>query len=86
MLEIPGRLDLSARGLQGMHANSLRWLVNRLRYEADVEKHPEILDENVSDPIIVSSLWRGCSVPEAGDASRRRTACAAAPAGDGRRR
>jgi hypothetical protein len=58
VLEIPNRLPLSVRGLQGMHANSLRWLVNRLRYEADVEKHPEILDEDVSDPIVVLGLPR----------------------------
>jgi hypothetical protein len=58
VLEIPARLNLSARGLQGMQANSLRWLVNRLRYEADVEKHPEILDEDVSDPIVVLGLPR----------------------------
>ena len=58
VLEIPTRLDLSVRGLQGMHANSLRWLVNRLRYEADLAKHPEILDEDVSDPIVVLGLPR----------------------------
>jgi hypothetical protein len=58
VLAIPTRLGLSARGLQGMHANSLRWLVNRLRYEADVAKHPEILEENVSDPIVVLGLPR----------------------------
>lgn len=58
VLEIPTRLDLSAQGLQGMYANSLRWLVNRLRYEADVDKHPEILEEDVSDPIVVLGLPR----------------------------
>lgn len=58
VLEIPTRLDLSLSGLQGMQVNSLRWLVNRLRYEADVERHPKILDENVSDPIVVLGLPR----------------------------
>jgi hypothetical protein len=58
VLEIPARLDLSVRGLQGMHANSLRFLVNRLRYEADVARHPRILDEDVSDPIVVLGLPR----------------------------
>jgi hypothetical protein len=58
VLKIPTRLELSARGLQGMQANTLRWLVNRLRYEADVERHPEILDEDVSDPIVVLGLPR----------------------------
>ncbi len=58
VLEIPTRLNLSVRGLQGMHANNIRWLVSRLRYEADVERHPEILDEDVSDPIVVLGLPR----------------------------
>src|SRR5688572_14930808 len=57
-LEIPTRLDMSARGLMGVHANFVRFLVNRLRWEADVAKHPEILDEDVSDPIIVLGLPR----------------------------
>ena len=52
-LRIPTRRTLSVRGLQGVHANFTRFLVNRLRYEADVAKHPEILDEDVSDPIVV---------------------------------
>lgn len=57
-LEIPTRLNMSARGLMGVHANFKRFLVNRLRWEADVERHPEILDEDVSDPIIVLGLPR----------------------------
>ena len=58
VMAIPTRLPLSARGLEGMWANSLRWLVNRLRWEADIEKHPEILEEDVSDPIVVLGLPR----------------------------
>lgn len=58
VLAIPTRLPLSATGLMGMRANTLRWLVNRLRWEADVERHPEILDEDVSDPIVVLGLPR----------------------------
>ena len=57
-LEIPTRLEMSARGLMGLQANFTRFLVNRLRWEADVERHPEILDEDVSDPIIVLGLPR----------------------------
>ena len=57
-LEVPQRLAMSARGLMGVQANFTRFLVNRLRWEADVEKHPEILDEDVSDPIIVLGLPR----------------------------
>ena len=58
VLEIPHRLPLSVMGLKGMHANTVRWLVNRLRWEADVENHPEILDEPVTDPIVVLGLPR----------------------------
>lgn len=58
VLEIPTRLNMSAQGLQGMHANNVRFLVNRLRYEADVKRHPEILEEDVSDPIVVLGLPR----------------------------
>ena len=57
-LEIPTRLEMSARGLAGVQANFTRFLVNRLRWEADVARHPEILDEDVSDPIIVLGLPR----------------------------
>jgi len=57
-LEIPTRLDMSARGLMGVQANFTRFLVTRLRWEADVERHPEILDEDVSDPIVVLGLPR----------------------------
>ncbi len=52
-LQIPVRANMSVRGLQGVLANYTRFLVNRLRYEADVAKHPEILDEDVSDPVVV---------------------------------
>ncbi|TGD75847.1 sulfotransferase [Mangrovimicrobium sediminis] len=58
VLEIPTRLPMSAQGLAAMHANNVRFLANRLRYEADVERHPEILDEDVSDPIVVLGLPR----------------------------
>lgn len=58
VLEIPHNIDISLSGVQIMQANSLRFLVNRLRWEADVEKHPEILDEDVDDPIVVLGLPR----------------------------
>jgi hypothetical protein len=57
-LEVPQRLTMSARGLMGVQSNFTRFLVNRLRWEADVERHPEILDEDVSDPIVVLGLPR----------------------------
>lgn len=58
VLEIPHNIDISLSGVQIMRANSLRFLVNRLRWEADVAKHPEILDEDVDDPIVVLGLPR----------------------------
>lgn len=57
-LEVPQRLPMSARGLTGVEANFRRFLVNRLRWEADVARHPEILDEDVDDPIVVLGLPR----------------------------
>lgn len=38
--------------------NIVRFLVNRLRAEEDFKRHPEIFDEDVSDPIIVIGLPR----------------------------
>lgn len=35
-----------------------RWLVNRLRYHDDIKKHPEILEEDVKDPIIILGMPR----------------------------
>lgn len=58
VLEIPGRLNFSADGLQTFQGNLVRALVNRLRYEADVAAHPEILEEDVSDPIVIIGLPR----------------------------
>lgn len=58
VLEIPHNIDISLNGVRIMYANSLRFLINRLRWEADVEKHPEILDEDVDDPIVVLGLPR----------------------------
>lgn len=58
VLKIPDDLTFTLEGLHIFHANLLRFLVNRLRYEADVRKHPEILDEDVSDPIIILGLPR----------------------------
>ena len=58
VLEISSRLPLSAAGRAAMRANNHRWLVNRLRWEAAVERHPDILDEDVSDPIVVLGLPR----------------------------
>ena len=36
----------------------MRFLVNRLRMQHDINRHPEILQEDISDPIIVIGLGR----------------------------
>lgn len=58
VLQIPHNIAISLSGVRIMHANTLRFLVNRLRWEADVARHPEILDEDVDDPIVVLGLPR----------------------------
>ena len=45
-------------GLAGFKADMHRLLVNRLRFEEDMRLHPEILDEDISDPIIILGLVR----------------------------
>ena len=47
-----------AQGLEAFKADMVRTLVNRLRMEKDIRQHPEILDEDVSDPIIIIGLPR----------------------------
>jgi hypothetical protein len=49
---------LTPMGVMGMKSNVHRILVNRLRIETDVRLHPEILDEDVSAPIIVTGIPR----------------------------
>lgn len=45
-------------GLQDVHDTIVRQLVNRARFAEDLRKHPEILDEDISDPIIILGLPR----------------------------
>lgn len=45
-------------GLNEFKLEVVRDLVNRLRFEDDLKRHPEILDEDVSDPIIILGLPR----------------------------
>jgi hypothetical protein len=45
-------------GLQNFKATIQRFLVNRLRLQRDLVRHPEILGEDVSDPIIVLGMPR----------------------------
>ena len=60
-----GLLDCAARdtnfheqGLAAFKGDMVRSLVNRLRMTDDIRRHPEILLEDVSDPIIVIGLGR----------------------------
>src|SRR5437764_362524 len=45
--------NLNEMGVISLVTGTHRLLVNRLRFEEDLERHPEILDEDVSDPIVV---------------------------------
>src|SRR5690606_3699950 len=46
------------QGREAFQHYIVRSLVNRLRIQAELSRHPEILDEDVSDPIIVIGLGR----------------------------
>ena len=46
-------IRVDARGLNTVRNTIIRQLVNRARFARDVVLHPEILDEDVSDPIII---------------------------------
>lgn len=47
-----------AAGLQEFKEDIIRDLVNRLRFRNDLRRHPEILEEDVTDPIIILGLPR----------------------------
>ena len=51
-------VPLSAAGIAILKADIVRLLVNRLRMQRDISAHPEILDEDVSDPFIIVGLPR----------------------------
>lgn len=53
-----GEEDITDKGLRIYRADIVRHLVNRLRAENDICKHPEILEEDVSDPIVIIGLPR----------------------------
>lgn len=44
--------------LAAVEQDIVRCLINRLRFQEDLKLHPEILDEDVSDPIIILGLGR----------------------------
>ena len=45
--------DLNAGGRFGQYQRILNILINRLRVEAWIEKHPEILDEEINSPVVI---------------------------------
>jgi hypothetical protein len=49
---------LGAAGAVALQGMIHRLLVSRLRFQADLRAHPEILDEDVSDPIVITGLFR----------------------------
>lgn len=51
-------LPFTEVGLLNFRATLQRFLVNRLRFHHDLTRHPEILDEDVSDPIVVLGMPR----------------------------
>jgi hypothetical protein len=57
-VKIAKDMDFTPEGLTGFRAGLVRHLVNRLRYQADLERYPEILSEDVSNPIIVLGFPR----------------------------
>lgn len=50
--------DFHASGLSDFRQNIIRDLINRLRFRDDLKKHPEIHNEDVSDPIVIMGLPR----------------------------
>jgi hypothetical protein len=50
--------NLTPAGLASLPLDANRWLVNRLRVQADIARHPDILDEDVSNPIVIVGVPR----------------------------
>jgi len=51
-------IEFHAEGLDSFRSVIIRILVNKLRMQEDVKRHPEILEEDVSDPLIIIGLPR----------------------------
>ena len=51
-------VDFTAEGLKAYQGDLNRFLINRLRTHADIQRHPEILNEDVSDPLIIIGVPR----------------------------
>src|SRR3546814_9701318 len=57
-LNLLERTNLSPEGREQQSQLVHRCLVNRLRFARDVDLHPEILQEDVSDPIVILGFPR----------------------------
>lgn len=51
-------VDFTAEGLKVYQGDINRFLVNRLRAHADMQRHPEILQEDIVDPLIIIGMPR----------------------------
>ena len=51
-------IQVDEPGLALVRATIVRQLVNRARFERDATLHPEILDEDVTDPIVILGMPR----------------------------
>ncbi|WP_340268619.1 sulfotransferase family protein [Sphingobium mellinum] len=56
--DINDNVLLNDEGVATISAIIHRWLVNGLRFAHDLKKHPEILDEQVDDPLIILGMTR----------------------------
>ena len=50
--------DLTDMGIQAQHHRLMGVLVNMLRLEAEVQQHPDILDESIRTPVVIVGLPR----------------------------
>jgi hypothetical protein len=53
-----GDIDFHEQGPARFENETVRCLANRLRIRRDLQRHPEILEEDVSDPILIMGLGR----------------------------
>jgi Sulfotransferase family len=57
-VEGTNQMPLSAMGAAAFQGEVQRLLVNRLHFAKDLKRHPEILDQDLSDPIIIMGMPR----------------------------
>lgn len=55
---LPKEANLNATGQQMVYGGIIRLLSNRLLYVEDVKKHPDILNEKIVQPIVITGLPR----------------------------